>query len=99
MTFWRLKGKFKFTELCNGTITLIVSHVGCETKEVSIVVNGDTFGTINLEHHLEELNEVVVKTNSKTEKTSVQKVVSKEVIEEYTDKSVVPHDANGAEWA
>lgn len=83
-----INGKFKFTNLCNGPITLVVSHVGCETKELSVVINGDAFGVINLEHHLEELNEVLVTANTKQNNTSIQKIVSKGVIEQYTDKSI-----------
>ncbi len=81
-------GKFKIENLCKGDLTLTISHVGCETKTVTINMQSDIFKSITLEHHLEELKEVVVATNSKTEKTSIQQSVSKKVIENFSDKSL-----------
>ena len=63
-------GKFKFQNLCNSTITFVISHIGCETKEVIVTVTGDTFQTINLEHHSEELDEVTVKSKSTIKKNT-----------------------------
>ena len=81
-------GKFKIENLCSGTITLTISHIGCETKTVSYQVNNDVFKEIYLEHHLEELTEVVVNSNLKTENTSIEQSLNKEIIENYTDKSL-----------
>ena len=50
-----INGKFSIKNLCNGKLTLVISHVGCETKRVDIEIIGDTFKTIIMEHHLEEL--------------------------------------------
>ena len=65
-----LDGKFKIENLCSGTLTLTISHIGCETKTVSYSIENDVFKIISLEHHLEELNEVVVNSHLKTEGTS-----------------------------
>ncbi|WP_407557242.1 TonB-dependent receptor [Winogradskyella sp. 4-2091] len=81
-------GKFKIENLCSGTITLTISHVGCETKTVSYQLDNDMFKKIYLEHHLEELNEVTVSTNLKTESTSIEQSINKSVIENYSDKSL-----------
>jgi iron complex outermembrane receptor protein len=81
-------GKFKIENLCSGTITLKISHIGCETKTVSFLVENDMFKKIYLEHHLEELNEVTVSTHLKSEETSIEKSVRKSVIEEFSDKSL-----------
>lgn len=83
-----LDGKFKIEDLCSGTITLTITHVGCETKTVSYKIDNDTFKTIYLEHHLEELKEVVVNSNLKTEHTSIEQAINKQVLENYTDKSL-----------
>src|SRR6056297_1030460 len=47
-------GKFKIENLCKGEITLVISHIGCETKTVTYTIDGDVFKTIELEHHIEE---------------------------------------------
>ena len=82
-------GKFKIENLCEGNLSLVISHVGCETKTVTINMTSDQYKSITLEHHLEELNEIVViATNPKIEKTSIQQSVSKNVIEDFSDKSL-----------
>lgn len=83
-----LDGKFKIENLCSGTLTITISHIGCETKTVSYKINNDLFKTIYLEHHLEELNEVVVNSNLKIEETSIEKSINKAVIEKFSDKSL-----------
>lgn len=85
-----INGKFKFQDLCDGTITIVVSHIGCETKEVQITIAGDIFSTINLEHHSEELNEVTVKGKSATKKTTTaqETVLKNETLEAYSGASL-----------
>ena len=83
-----LDGKFRIENLCKGEITLVISHLACETKTVTYDINGDTFKSITLEHHLEELNEVEVKANTKIENTSVQQSLKKETIDAFSDKSL-----------
>ncbi len=82
-------GKFKIEDLCNGTITLVISHVGCETKTVSIAINGDVFKSIDLEHHIEELNEVSVKSKQKkTTLTAQESVLKSDILKRYTNRSL-----------
>ena len=83
-----LEGEFVFNNLCEGKLTLEIKHVACDTKRVSYNLTKNTFKEISLEHHLEELKEVVVKTNTKTEITSIEKSLKKEVITQFTDKSI-----------
>ncbi|SDH55793.1 TonB-dependent receptor [Winogradskyella thalassocola] len=83
-----LDGKFKIENLCSGTLTLTISHIGCETKTVSYSIENDVFKIISLEHHLEELNEVVVNSHLKTEGTSIEQTLNKADLEKYTDKSL-----------
>jgi len=71
-------GKFKIEGLCNGTITLTISHIGCETKIVNYNIKGDTHRSILIEHHIEELNEISVSGNtSKQETKTAQETVLK----------------------
>ena len=83
-------GKFKFHNLCDGNITLVISHIGCETKTVVVAISGDTFGSINLEHHFEELNEVMLKGKSgiKKTRTAQETVLKQETLEGYSSGSL-----------
>ncbi|MFD0962515.1 TonB-dependent receptor [Pseudofulvibacter geojedonensis] len=85
-----INGKFKFQNLCDGTITVLVSHIGCETKETQVIINGDSFSSINLEHHTEELDEVNLHGNSGKKKTltSQETVLKKDVLENYSSGSL-----------
>lgn len=82
------KGLFKFKNLCKGSYTLEISHISCDTKQIKIDLNKDLYKEIFLEHHLEELNEVVVTSRVKSEHTSIENSVKKNVIENFTDKSL-----------
>ncbi|WP_338733785.1 TonB-dependent receptor [Mangrovimonas cancribranchiae] len=81
-------GKFKIENLCSGTITLTISHIGCETKTVSYQISNHIAKTVFLEHHLEELSEVVISSNLKTENTSIERSLNKSTLESFTDKSL-----------
>ncbi|MFK7781991.1 TonB-dependent receptor [Psychroserpens sp.] len=83
-------GKFKIDDLCQGEITLVISHVGCETKTVSILMESDVFKSITLEHHIEELNEVAVvgSRNLKTTKTAQETLLKTKIIEQYSGLSL-----------
>ena len=81
-------GNFEFTNLCEGKITVEIKHIACKTKQLTFTLNKNTFKDITLEHHLEELNEVVVKTDTKTETTSIETSLKKATIEQFSDKSL-----------
>lgn len=83
-------GKFKIENLCKGELTLVISHIGCETKTVTFIINGDSFQQIALEHHIEELNEVSVKTtvSKKETRTAQETVIRSNVIKRYSNLSL-----------
>lgn len=64
-----INGKFTINDLCNGTLIITISHVGCETKRLEININGNTYKEINMEHHVEELHEIKISGNSPTRLT------------------------------
>ncbi|SDS44318.1 iron complex outermembrane recepter protein [Formosa sp. Hel1_31_208] len=73
-----IDGKFKIENLCKQQIILVISHIGCETKTLSYNITGDVFESIQLEHHIEALNEVAVTTNATPkESTTAQETVLK----------------------
>ena len=83
-----MDGVFEINNLCKGKIILEVKHISCETKQITIDIDKKINKDIYLEHHLEELNEVILKANTKTEKSSVEQSIKKAVIEQFTDKSL-----------
>ena len=52
------KGRFSFTKVNKGTYTLLAQHPKCEAFSKEIVVDKDLFLTINLEHHIEDIETV-----------------------------------------
>ena len=82
------KGEFGFKNLCSEKLTIEISHIACDTKHITIMLSKNLYKEFLLEHHLEELNEVIVKTNSKTEITSIEQSIQKKVIENFSDKSL-----------
>jgi iron complex outermembrane receptor protein len=83
-----LFGNFEINNLCKGEIVIEIKHISCETKRITINLETSVSKEIFLEHHLEELNEVIVTNNTKTEKTSVEQSIKQKVIAQFTDKSL-----------
>jgi len=44
------KGNFLMDSICSGHYHILVSHIGCETKNVLIEISGDTTINIGLSH-------------------------------------------------
>ena len=64
-----INGEFTFNNLCNSTYSFQVSHPFCATKGYTVLIDGDTNKTFKLEHHLEELNQVIIEGNAFASKT------------------------------
>ncbi|WP_224482868.1 TonB-dependent receptor [Robertkochia aurantiaca] len=79
-------GKFTIDGVCNGKLSLQVSHPLCKTIIKEVMIEGNSYTEIRLEHHLEELGEVVVTGESlDTETRTAQEAVLKtETIEKYS---------------
>lgn len=78
------KGKYSFSNLCNGaTYTIRVSHPLCNTQTINVTINGNTERTINMEHHLEELGEISITGEAQKSggKTAIESQVSNETIQ------------------
>ncbi|WP_298880270.1 TonB-dependent receptor [uncultured Polaribacter sp.] len=82
------KGEFEIKNLCSETLTIEVSHLACNPKTFKVNLTKNIYKEILLEHHLEELNEVVVKSKVKTETTSIEKSIKKDVLDNFSDKSL-----------
>lgn len=85
-----LDGSFRFSNLCPGTYNVQVSHPACSTKVFSVDITTNTQKTFKLEHHLEELNEILVKgSNYFTKAESVlENKITTATIEKYSSGSL-----------
>jgi len=82
------KGEFTISNLCKGIYTIEIAHVACENVTAKITINQNVYKTFQLEHHLEELKEIVFKIDRKTSNTSIEQTLKEDVIESFTDKSL-----------
>jgi len=64
-------GYYEFNNICAGKYTFIVEHIGCTADTVIITISKSIKKDFFLEHHAEELNEIVT-ISSKNEKTNTQ---------------------------
>ena len=85
-----INGKFKIEKLCDGPLILEISHVNCENKTIIFNIKGDTFKTIFLEHHIEELNEITVNSqlSKTTTKTAQESIIKEQKINRYSSQSL-----------
>lgn len=82
-------GLFVFQNICAGKYTLIVNHVACETKRVRFNITENTFKEISLEHHIEDLEEVIVTSTNKTTSNTIQSTkINQETIDEFSGESL-----------
>ena len=85
-----IDGNYAIKNICTGKLSLIISHVGCENKYLDIDVNGNMYKKINMEHHIEELEEVAIKTHGikKHSLTAQETVLRSSVLAKYTSLSL-----------
>lgn len=84
------EGKFSLSNLCNQTYTVEVYHAFCDSKIYKIEVSSDLEKVFRLEHHLEELNEIILKGKNIKEKskTTLENKISKEDLDRNSAKSL-----------
>ncbi|UCE93372.1 MAG: TonB-dependent receptor [Flavobacteriaceae bacterium] len=85
-----LDGEFKISNLCNGTYSLQIAHPGCLTQGFTIKISGDTTKRFRMEHHLEELDQIVLRGKSLGENTEtlLENQVSTEDLERFSSGSI-----------
>lgn len=81
------EGKFRLDKLCAGEYELVISHIGCETDTVSLVLKESITKTFYLEHHLEELREIEVLGN-KLNRSGSKSELSKEDFDEKSGQAL-----------
>ena len=62
-------GTYSFSNLCNATYYIQVSHPYCLTKGFTVRVSGDTKKSFKLEHHIEELNQITIEGKAYSDKS------------------------------
>ena len=83
------KGEYVFRDLCNKEYLIEISHKDCETIQTEIKIKNNSIKTIRMEHHLNELDEIIVKSNFKSKSKSVfENKVSKQTLEDYSNNSI-----------
>ena len=84
------KGYFKFSDLCEDEYTIEVSHFKCETQVQTIHLDSSKKLNIKLEHHIEELNEVLVSGNlyNKNLKSTISSELNQDQIDQYSNASL-----------
>ena len=87
MTQTSLEGDYTILNLCkNTTYSIKILHSSCETKTFYVKISEDTQRNFKLEHHLEELNEIILEGKAYENKTNtiLENNVSKETLESYS---------------
>lgn len=81
-----LDGYYKIDALCAGDYVLQISHPECSTKAFEVEVNENVVKNFSLEHHLEALNEVILKGQRYTTKseTVLENTVDTKIIERFS---------------
>ncbi len=81
-----IDGNFTIENLCDGNLTLKISHIACEDKTVAYEMDSNKSETIYMEHHTEELNEISVTTSlfRKETKTAQETVLKSDVLQKYS---------------
>ena len=82
-------GSLVFENLCPKKYSLSISHEDCETVNLSLNLTKDTFKKIRLEHHMNELEEVMILSdNRNSSKSLFENEISEEVLEDYNSRTL-----------
>ncbi len=83
-------GSFTVSNLCAGTYNLQISHPECAARAFSIEISENTTRTFKLEHHLEELNQILLTGTSYVTKTEslLENRLSTETLENFSSASL-----------
>ena len=78
-------GKFIIKNLCEGKLDIAISHVSCETKNVSLELTENITRDFLLEHHIEELDAINIKTDiDKIDNTKQISTLKQNEIDKYS---------------
>jgi len=79
------KGDFIVKNICISKFKIIVSHISCNSEVIFIDLDKKSFVNIQLEHHIEELNEVNINAQvDKKTQTAQESIINNDVLERYS---------------
>ncbi len=83
-------GYYKIEDICPGRYKIIVSHINCNTQSKKINIEEDKTENFSLEHHLESLNEVLIKGElyNVKDKSAITAQISHETIDDYSNATL-----------
>lgn len=84
------KGYYKIDNLCPGNYQIEVSHFLCDTITTQVVLNKNKTKNFSLEHHIEHLNEVLLKGKlyNGGENTAISSQISHETIDKFSNATL-----------
>ncbi|MDT0294081.1 TonB-dependent receptor [Mesonia ostreae] len=84
------EGNFSIENLCEEKIELKITHPSCQDLIYPVLIEGDTYKKIKLEHHLEQLGEVSITGQAVLEKvkTGQEQKIDIETLERYSSASL-----------
>lgn len=74
-------GHYVLENLCPKNYTIVISHLGCESDTVSVTLKGNRELNFFLEHHSEELKEVIVQGEKANTGMNKQRLTKQDLIE------------------
>ena len=85
-----LYGEYSFSDLCEGTYFIQVSHPLCLTRGFKVKISGNTSRDFRIEHHLEELNQILIegKTYRNLTESIFQNRIDKAALNRYNGGSL-----------
>ncbi|MFN8237124.1 MAG: TonB-dependent receptor [Chitinophagales bacterium] len=82
-------GHYEFKNLCTGTYTFVIEHVGCTPDTVQLTLTANTEHDFYLEHHEEELAEITaVATKSVHEHTQTTSEIDSKTLSKLEGKDL-----------
>jgi iron complex outermembrane receptor protein len=83
-------GNYTFSELCEGTYTIQVSHPNCATTAFKVRISKDTKRNFKLEHHLEELNAITLNASvyGRKTKSNFEQKITEEQLDRFSNASL-----------
>lgn len=83
------KGQFIIDKVCAGKYHIIVSHLGCESKNYYLTITENIYQIFQLEHHEELMDEIEITGDGSQSRTGLNKnTLKKEILFEQAGKSL-----------
>ena len=83
-------GFFTVNNLCNQNYIFEISHPLCDSKKFDVNISKNNEKIFRLEHHIKELNEIILYGNSfeKKSKTILENIISTETLQDYASETI-----------